>query len=140
MLCVCVGTSSPPFTLRCQLMVPRRALVLHGANTLPNDFKEQSRTWNCPYTMHSGATSFNSVFQTSEHLRYDLVERAEGKRATLGIGRTLHAELNTYNHVWSLRYQFTDPAFTIERGLGAALVIKAQIRHDHAGHHYHAPR
>ena len=65
---------------------------------------------------------FPSVYQTSEHFRYDLTQRpgqsASIRPKQLGIGHTVHISKFVYNTVWSVYYTFTETRFNPSRGVG----------------------
>ena len=69
---------------------------------------------------------YPSVYQTSEHLRFDLVERrrltSRGTRQRLGMRHTARASKHVWNHVWSVFYKFVSQLFTPRYGVGMAML------------------
>ena len=65
---------------------------------------------------------FPSIYQTSEHFRFDLTQRPRERKSArpeqLGIGHTVHISKFVYNSVWSVYYTFTETQFMPSRGVG----------------------
>ena len=71
-------------------------------------------------------TGFPSIFQTSEHLRFDLADRPRSIKVTksrrLGIGHTVRASRNNFYCVWSIFYTWVRQSFSSSCGLGKSVL------------------
>ena len=108
-------------TNRRQLTQAKR-LVLNGKSA-KFDYPDYAFwEWNSPdlvststpvHTVHK--VGFPSVFQTSEHLRFDLVKRPRSVRGVktprLGIGHTDRVQKSLFIHVWSLACNGTETMY-----------------------------
>ena len=114
-----------------------RAMVLNGKSTSFPYPESEFWRWNNRISLHPTRTykrkiqatynvGFPSVFQTSEHLRFDLVERpraqSRGTSQRLGIGHTVRASKHVWTHVWSVFYKFISQRFTSKYGAGRAVL------------------